>query len=147
MVMGGEERAGAGVLLQMLDYRPGDREAVEGGGSAANFVEEDEARRRGVIEDAGDFAHFDEEGGAAASEIVGGADAGEDAIDDGKPGLAGRDEAAHLRHKGDERGLTEVGGLAAHVGAGDEQELLTAGFEAEIVGDETFAALAEEFFD
>ena len=147
VIVRGEEGASASVLLQMLDDGPGDREAVEGGGAAADFVEEDEAGGSGVVEDAGDFAHFDEEGGAAAGEIVGGADAGEDAVDQRELGLAGGNEGAHLRHQRDQRGLAEVGGLAAHVGAGDQQELLAARLEAEIVGDEALAALAEEFFD
>src|SRR4029077_10308735 len=99
------------------------------------------------VEDAGDFAHFYEESGAATGEIVGGADASEDAIDERELGLTRGNEAAHLRHQGDQRGLAQVGGLAAHVGAGDEEELLAAWFEAEIIGDEAFAALAEEFFD
>src|ERR1700686_10999 len=77
--MRGEEGAGAGVLLEMLDDGPGDGEAIEGGGAAADFVEEDEACGRGVMEDGGDLAHFDEEGGAAAGKIIAGADAGEDA--------------------------------------------------------------------
>src|SRR5258708_35823399 len=120
----GEEGAGASVLLQMLDDGPGDGEAVEGGGAAADFVEQDEAGGCGVIQDGGDFGHFYEEGGAAAGEIVAGANAREDAIDDGKLGLARGNEGADLRHQDDERGLAEIGGLAAPVEAGDEQKLL-----------------------
>src|SRR6266849_6528492 len=96
--MRGEERARAGVLLQMLDDGPGDGEAVEGSGAAADFVEQDEARGRGVIEDSGNLGRFDEESGAAAGQIVASADAREDAIDDGQLGLARWNEAADLRH-------------------------------------------------
>jgi len=110
---------GAGVLLEMLDYGPGDREAVEGGGAAADLVEEDEACGRGVMEDGGDLAHFDEECGAATGEIIAGADAGEDAVGDGKLGAVRGNEGAHLGHQDDECGLAKIGGLAAHVGAGD----------------------------
>ncbi len=53
MIVGGEEGAGARVFLQMLDDSPGDGEAVKGGGAAADFVEQDEAGRRGVVEDGG----------------------------------------------------------------------------------------------
>ena len=100
VIVGGEERAGAGVFLEVLDDGPGDGEAVEGGGAAADFVEEDEARGRGVIEDAGDFAHLDEERGAAAGEIVAGTDAREDAVDDGELGLARGNERAGLAPSG-----------------------------------------------
>ncbi len=52
-----------------------------------------------------------------------------------------------LRHQDDERGLAEIGGLAAHVRAGDQEKLLACGLEVEIVGDEALASLAQEFFD
>jgi len=147
MIMRGEERARASVLLEMLDDGPGNGKAVKGGGAAADFVEKDEACRRGVMEDGGDFAHFDEESGAAAGEIIGSTDAGEDAVGDGQLGLARGNEGTHLSHENDKRGLAEVGRLAAHVGASDEEKLLAAWFEAEIIGDEALAFLAEKFLD
>src|SRR5208282_994649 len=78
VIVRGEEGARAGVFLEMLDDSPGDGEAVEGSGAAAHFIEEDEAGGRGVVEDDGDLAHFDKKSGAAASEIIAGADTGED---------------------------------------------------------------------
>ncbi len=100
-----------------------------------------------MIQNGGDFAHFDEKSGTAAREIVAGADARKDAVGDGKLRLAGRNEGAHLRHQDDERGLTQIGGLAAHVRAGDEKKLLTPGLEAEIIGNEALSLLPQEFFD
>ena len=99
------------------------------------------------MEDGGDFAHFDEEGGAAAGEIVAGPDAREDAIGEREAGAARGHERAHLGHQDDERGLAKIGGFAAHVGSGDQKELVAAGFEAESVGNEALALLLEEFFD
>ncbi len=99
------------------------------------------------VENGGDFAHLDEKRGAAAREIVGGADAREDAVDERQARLRGGNEAADLRHEDDQRGLAKVGGLAAHVGAGDEQDVAGGIVEIEIVGDEALAALFEEFFD
>src|SRR6267142_1273961 len=145
--MRGEERPGARVLLKMLDDGPSDGEAIKGGGAAANLVEEDEARRRGVIENGGDFAHFDEKGRTAAREIVASPDAREDAIRDGQLGLPRGNKGTHLGHEDDERRLAKIRGLAAHVRAGDQEELLAAGFETEVVGNEALALLAEEFFD
>ena len=145
--MRGEKCASARVFLQMLDDSPGDAESVERRSAAADFVEQDQARRRGVIEDAGDFAHFDEERRTAAREIVGGADAREDAVDDREFCLPRGDEAAGLRHQRDQCGLAQVGGLAAHVRAGDQQKLLRLLIEVEIVGNEALAALAQQFFD
>jgi len=94
VIVGGEEGAGASVLLEMFDDGPGDGEAVESGGAAADFVEEDKACGRGVMEDGGDLAHFDEEGGAATGEIIAGTDAGEDAVGDGEFGTVSRNEGA-----------------------------------------------------
>ena len=42
VIVGGEERAAAIDLVQMLDRRPGDGEAVEGRGAAADLIEDDE---------------------------------------------------------------------------------------------------------
>src|SRR5208337_4710829 len=113
----------------------------------ADFIEEDEAGRRGVVEDGGDLAHLDEKSGAAAGEIIAGADAGEDAVGDGKASLARGNEGTHLRHEDNQSGLAEVGGFAAHVGAGDKEQLLAAGLEAKIIGNETLASLFEQFLD
>ena len=43
MVVRGEERARARVLLQMLDDSPGNGEAVKGRSAAADFIKENEA--------------------------------------------------------------------------------------------------------
>src|SRR5262245_11759539 len=94
-----EECAGPSVFLQMFNDGPGDAEAVECGCAAADFVEENETLRRGMIQDAGNFRHFDEECGAATGEVVAGANAREDAVGDGKFCLACRNERAHLREK------------------------------------------------
>src|SRR5579864_6382724 len=147
VVVRGEKRTCAGVLLQVLDDGPGDGEAIKSGGAPADFVEKYEAGGCGVVEDDGDFAHFDEKRGTAASQIVAGADAREDAVGDGKLGLPCGNEAASLRHENDERGLPKIGRFAAHVRAGNEKKLLAAGLEAEIVGNEALTFLAKEFFD
>ena len=55
VIVGGEKSAGASVFVQVFDDGPGDGKAVKRGSAAANFVEEDEARRSGVVENGGDF--------------------------------------------------------------------------------------------
>ena len=107
----------------MLDRRPGDGEAVEGGGAAADLVEDDERARAGLVEDGGGLDHLDHEGGAAAGEIVGGADAAEQAVDDADVGRLRRHVGADLGEDGDERVLAEEGRLAGHVGAGDQPDV------------------------
>src|SRR6202049_4754154 len=100
-----------------------------------------------MVQDGGNFAHFDEKRGAASREIIAGADPREDAVGDGQLGLASGNERAHLRHQDNQRGLPKIRGLAAHVWASDEQKLLAAGVEAEIVRDESLAALPQKFFN
>ncbi len=66
VVMGGEERAAFDLVVQMLGDRPGDGEAVEGGCSASDFIENDQGFFGGVVEDEGGFRHLDHEGGLTA---------------------------------------------------------------------------------
>ena len=123
--MGGEQGAAAVDLVQMLDHGPGDREAVEGRGAAADLVEDDERAARRLVEDRGGLDHLDHEGRAAARQIVGGADPAEQPVDDADPRRSppARSEpiwariaiSAFWRRKVD---------LAGHVGAGDEPEPL-----------------------
>src|SRR5262249_49052817 len=101
VIVRGEKGAGARVFLEVLDDGPSDGKAVEGGGAAADFVEEDEASRSGVSEDACDFGHFDEKSGTTAGEVVAGADAGKDAVGNRKLCLARGNEAADLCHEND----------------------------------------------
>ena len=56
--MRGEKSARARVLLQMLDDGPSDGKAVKSCRAAADFIEKHEARWRSVMQDGGNFAHF-----------------------------------------------------------------------------------------
>ena len=80
--------------MQIFERRPGDRQPVEGRGAAADLVEHDEGPLGRLIEDRGGLDHLDHEGRAAAGEIVGGADAAEQAIDDADMGASRRHERA-----------------------------------------------------
>ena len=50
--------------------------------------------------------------------------------------LGGRHEAPHLGHDDDERDLADVGGLARHVGPGDDQKAVAAAVQVDVVGNE-----------
>ena len=133
-------RLDAGLVVQVLRHGPRDGDAVEGRGAAADLVQDDERARRGVVEDVGRLLHLDEEGRAAAREVVGRADAREDAVDEPDAGGVGGDEAAGLREDGDEGDLAQVGGLAGHVRAGDDEYLARGAVEARVVRDEALGA-------
>src|SRR5580704_18162614 len=131
----------------MLNNGPGDGEPVKGSRAATNFVEQHEACGSRVIENGGNLAHLHEKCRAPARKIIAGADAREDAVGNGQLGLSSRNEGAHLRHENNQRGLAQIGGLAAHVGTGDEKKLLAPGLEAKIVGNEALALLPQKFFN
>ena len=115
---------GAVVRRQVLGHRPGDAQPVEGGGAAAHLVEHDQALRGGVVQDVRRLLHLDHEGRLPARDVVGRADAREDAVDQAELGLPGRHERAALRQQRQQRHLPQVGGLAAHVRAGEHDQLM-----------------------
>ena len=141
VVMRGEEGLGRpfGRVVEELRDRPGDAQPVEGARAPADLVEEDEASRRRVVEDVGGLVHLDEKGAFASGQVVGGADAREDAVHDADPRGPRWDEGTDLGHEYDQAHLAEIGALAGHVRSGDEGDLLRPGVELRIVGDEGFA--------
>ena len=82
VVVGGEERlrAAARVVVQVFDDGAGDGQAVVGAGAAPDLVQDDQAARRGVVQDVRRLDHLDHEGALAGGEVVLRADAGEDAV-------------------------------------------------------------------
>ena len=84
----------------------------------------------------GRLLHFDHERRLAARDVVRCAHAREDSIDDSEFGLTRRDERPGLRHQRDERRLSQVRRLAAHVRAGQHHELAARAVERDVVGHE-----------
>ena len=92
--------------MQVLDRRPGDGEAVEGRSAAADFVENNQGTRPGAVQNRSGFNHFNHEGRAAPREVVRGADAEKQPVDDANSGALGR-RTAHLRQQHDHRVLAQ----------------------------------------
>src|SRR2546423_14103350 len=81
--------------------------------------------------------HLGHEGRLAAADAVVETYARKDAITEADACLRRGHEAARLRHQHDERGLSEIGGLAGHVRPCDERDLRRfAAAQREVVGDE-----------
>ncbi len=142
VVMGGEQPPAAHPVVQMLDHRPGQRQPVEGGGAAADLVEDDETAFGGLMEDRRGLHHLDHECGAAAGEIVGRPDPRKEPVDEADLGGLGGHEAAALGEHGDQRVLPEKGALAGHVGTG-QQPQPPAFRKIAVVGDEALVAAGE----
>ncbi|KAG0936660.1 hypothetical protein G6F31_015709 [Rhizopus arrhizus] len=120
-VVGGEQRQRAVVRQQTAGDGPRQRQAVVGGCATADFVHQHQAVRRAGRQDGGRLGHFHHEGRASTRQIVGGADAGEDAVDLADAGARGGHETADARQQHDQRHLPHVGRFTAHVRAGDQQ--------------------------
>ena len=137
VIMGGEQSAAFVGLMQMLRRRPGDGQAVIGGGAAPDLVQYDQRFRRGLVEDRRRLHHLHHEGGAARRQIVARADAAEQPVHDADMGRFGGHETAHLGQDGDQRILAQEGGFARHVGTGDQpQPPFGVGRQVAVVGHE-----------
>ncbi len=139
-IMGGEQRKCPHFGGDEGGAGPRERQAVEGTGAAAHFVHEHEAFVGGVVEDVRRLGHFQHERRAAPGQIVGGADAREDAVEGAEHRAFGRHETADVREDGDQRRLAHVGAFSAHVGAGDDEHAAVV-IEMQIVGNERLAGL------
>ena len=126
VIVRGEEGLWARTCLgrEVFGHGPRDAEPVERGGAAADLVEHDEASRGGEVEDARRLLHLHHEGGLPPRDVVGRTHAREDAIHHRQLAPRARHERSCLREQADERGLPQVGGLAAHIRAGQDHELV-----------------------
>ena len=132
-VVGGEQGVTPDVLCQVLGRGPGQRKAIEGAGAAAHFIHQHQAVFGGIVQDIGGFGHFHHEGGAATGYVIRGAHASEDPVHRAKHGAVGGHETAGVGQQGNQGGLAHVGGLTAHVRAGDHQHAAF-GIHQQVVG-------------
>ena len=146
-VVGGEQREGAVLVVQVRGDGAGEREAVEGRGAASDLVHQHQRVLGRTVQDCRGLGHLEHEGRLGVGEIVGRADAGMDRVDRPEPAGLGRDERAHRREQRDQRDLAHEGALAAHVRAGDDEHLAV-GVEPAVVGHEIAATgFGEARFD
>ena len=95
-VVRGEKDIRLGAFVQIFRGRPRQREPVKRARPAPDFVQQDEAFRRRVLQNAGEFVHLHHEGAASARDVVRRADAGVDALEQGQYGAFGWNEGADL---------------------------------------------------
>ena len=136
--MRGEERFSAALFLiaEVFNGRPSDAQSIKGAGAATDFIQNDQRAAGSIAQDVGRFAHFYHEGGLAACQIVRGADACKDIIDQGNYGLACGYERADVRHQHDQCNLTHVGAFTGHVRAGDNLHAFVIQIHFGVVGNE-----------
>ena len=133
-------------MVQMMQTREADRNARLWRGPATNLVHDHERAWRCLLQNLGGFEHLDHEGRLVGEEVVGGADAAEDPIDEADLSIVRRDIRTCLSEDGDEGVLAQEGALAAHVWTRDEEDaLITA--NRTIVGDKTAPLGGQTAFD
>ena len=137
MVVGGKEGLGpqAAAVGAVLQHRPGDGHAVIGGGPPSDLIQDEQGAAAGVFQQLGHLAHLHHKGGLSGGQVVAGPDAGEHPVHHPDVGGAGGDEGAHLGHEDDEGHLAHIGGLARHIGAGDDGAQVVPVVHVGVVGD------------
>ena len=136
LVVVGGEQGQSPQAMDELSHSPCNADAVVCAGSAAYLVQHDEALRSGVVENVGRLVHLQHERGLTPAEVIGGPDAGEDAIHQAKLGPVGRHEGTHLGHQCDEGHLAHHGGFAGHIGPGEQHDLRFVPIQHQVVGHE-----------
>ena len=131
-------------LGELMRDRPRQRESIERRRAATDFFDEHKTLRRCAMQDCRGLGHLDHERRAAAGEIVGGADPRVDRVERADPGIRGGDERAAVSKQRDHRGLSHVRRLAAHVGAGDDEQAPVRR-EVEVVRDERVDLLLDDW--
>ena len=148
MVMRGEERLGAfAKLVDVRDDGPCDGHAVVRGGSATNLVQQHQRAVGQVVQDHRGFQHLHHEGGFSAGNIIGRTHARENLVANADARRVGRNIAANLRQQDNQRGLPQQGAFTRHVRTGEDDDLLVAGIEPDIVRNVFLARFHEGFDD
>ena len=135
VIVGRKHGAGPQIARQVFTDGPGNREAIEGGSTAADFIQQHQGTFRGVVKDVGGFGHLHHEGGLAGGQVVDSADAGEDPIGDADASPRGWHPAADLGQQLDQADLAQITALATGVGAGEHHQI-SAITEPHVVGGE-----------
>ncbi len=130
------------VRRQVFGYGPRQAQAIERGGAATDFVEDDEAAVRGRVQNGGRLLHLDHERRLAACDVVGRADARKDAVHDRELRALRRHERPGLRHQREQGDLAQIGRLAAHVRPGEDDDLRRLGVEVHVVRHERAGHMA-----
>src|ERR1044071_3520393 len=97
------------MIMDVFDDAPGNRESIIGGGAAPDLIQDQQAAGGGVMQDVGGFDHFHHECGLPRMDLVLGADAGEDPVNETHSGRVGGYKGTDLRHQDDQGGLAQVG--------------------------------------
>ena len=142
MVVGGEDAAALHAGDEIGEDGVGDGHAVEGGGPAAQLVDDGQTSIRPVAENALGLLHLNEEGALALLQPVRGTDSREDAVHYLAPVALGGHEETRLRQHHHYACRTQQRRFAAHVGTRQQHYFAV---EVDVVGDDVGSVQAGVF--
>ncbi len=105
-------------------------------GSAAHLVDQEQGARGAPPQDVRRLSYLHVERRLARCEIVAGADSREDPVDDPERHRLRGNERADLCHDRQQAGLSQIGGFAAHIRPGQQNEAMLGRAEVKVVGHE-----------
>ena len=136
MIVGGKQGARADYVVQVLGHCPGNGHTVVGRSSAPDLVENDKALAGRVAQDVRGLAHFQQEGGFAACQVVARAHPGKHAVAQADARRARGNETPRLGQDHTQGGLANQRRFSRHVRPGHDEDLLALGIQAQIIGHE-----------
>ena len=122
--MGGKECAALVDPMEMLKRGPSNGEAIICCSTPADLVENDKGVLGSLVQDRCGFNHFHHECGAATRQVISSTHPAEQPVHSAEAGFRCRYETAHLGEDDDQSVLAKIGGLASHVGTGEQTQAL-----------------------
>src|SRR5712691_9041863 len=117
----------------MEGYSPGNAESLEGAGTLANFVQNDQATRRGMVQNVRGLRHLDQEGAASSSDVIDRSDARKNTVYQANSRLYRRHKTAHLSQQGYQGYLAQVGRFSSHIRSSQDKQLVRLAVEIEVI--------------
>src|SRR5436190_10919834 len=116
MIMSRKKRAGSSLVVQVLDHGLRNSQAIIRTGTTPDFIEDDQAMARGMMNNGSCLLHLNHEGALASRNVIFSADAGENAIDQTKLSLKCWYKATDLCHQCNQGNLTQISRFTSHIG-------------------------------
>ena len=124
MIMSGKKCTALVDAVEMLKRGPSNGKAIVCCRAPANLVENDKGVVCSLVQDRCGFNQFHHECGAAARQVISSTHPAEQPVHSAEAGFRGRHEGAHLGKYDDQSVLAKIGGLASHIGAGEQTQPL-----------------------
>ena len=136
VVVGRKQGARTIAIVQLLDDRPSQAQAIVGARAATDLVEDHQRSLGGGIEDPGRLDHLDHERTLTLGQFVAGSDPRKELIGNPDGRFASRYKTPYLSQYQNGRALTNIGALASHVRTGDQLNPPMLGPNHAVVGHE-----------